>query len=66
MDGYQVAREIRARDQSKQRAIIALTGFGHEEAKRRISISGFDLHLVKPVDLGELESEIDRLSQRMP
>jgi len=54
MDGYEVARRIRARHGDGSPVLIALTGYGQEEARRRSSEAGFDLHLVKPVNPDEL------------
>jgi signal transduction histidine kinase/ActR/RegA family two-component response regulator len=60
IDGYAVAREIRA--QAKRRiALIALTGYGQPEDQRRARDSGFDLHLVKPVTVERLDHAIASL-----
>lgn len=56
MDGYEVARRVRQRSGKKQRHLVALTGFGQEEDRRRAMAAGFDRHLVKPVDLATLQS----------
>jgi CheY-like chemotaxis protein len=53
MDGYEVARRIRAR-RGKGVRLIALTGWGQEEDIRRAERAGFDHHLVKPPDLEKL------------
>ncbi|MGQ0834156.1 MAG: hybrid sensor histidine kinase/response regulator [Gammaproteobacteria bacterium] len=50
LDGYQTAREIRARPWGKSVTLLALTGWGQEEDKRRALEAGFDYHLTKPVD----------------
>jgi signal transduction histidine kinase/integral membrane sensor domain MASE1/CheY-like chemotaxis protein len=54
MDGYEVARRLRALE-AGPRVLIALTGFGQEEDQRRSREAGFSHHLVKPVDPRELE-----------
>ena len=62
MDGYEVARRIRAR-RGKGVRLIALTGWGQEEDVRRAERAGFDHHLVKPPDLeklGKLLSQVHR------
>jgi signal transduction histidine kinase/ActR/RegA family two-component response regulator len=60
IDGYAVAREIRA--QAKRRiALIALTGYGQPEDQRRARDAGFDLHLVKPVTVERLDHAIASL-----
>lgn len=53
MDGYEVARRIRAR-RGKAVRLIALTGWGQEDDVRRAERAGFDHHLVKPPDLQKL------------
>ncbi|MCE3272868.1 MAG: putative histidine kinase, hybrid [Ramlibacter sp.] len=55
MDGYEVARALRAHPRLAQVQLIALTGWGSEQDRRRALDAGFDRHLTKPVDLGKLE-----------
>jgi PAS domain S-box-containing protein len=55
LNGYEVCRHIRAQSWGKTTAIIALTGWGQEEDRRRSREAGFDHHLVKPVELAVLE-----------
>jgi two-component system CheB/CheR fusion protein len=50
VDGYDVARRIRATEHGKSAYLIALTGYGQAEDRRRAAEAGFDAHLVKPVD----------------
>jgi signal transduction histidine kinase/ActR/RegA family two-component response regulator len=54
MDGYEVARGLRAQFASEL-TIIALTGWGTEQDRQRSREAGFDHHLTKPVDLAALE-----------
>jgi CheY-like chemotaxis protein len=54
MDGYEVARQIRALHQQPMR-LIALTGWGHDEARQKALEAGFDRHLTKPADPDALE-----------
>jgi len=54
MSGFDVAREIRASDEAHAMTLIAVTGYGHPDAVRDAHAAGFDLHLVKPVDLNKL------------
>ena len=49
IDGYEVARRVRALD-GRRPVLIALTGYGQPEDRRRASEAGFDGLLVKPVD----------------
>jgi len=50
MNGYEVCRRIRAGQDGNGMALVALTGWGQEEDRRRSELAGFDAHLVKPVD----------------
>lgn len=50
MDGYQVASHLRATFGDSDMLLIALTGYGSEEAQKKSREMGFDYHLVKPVD----------------
>jgi len=56
MNGYEAAREIRRQAGGRGLRVIALTGWGQHEDKRRAHEAGFDLHLTKPVELAELEN----------
>ena len=49
MDGYALGQELRARSPGDPPVLIALTGYGQSEDKRRSEEAGFSLHLVKPV-----------------
>jgi len=50
MDGFEVARRMRALNEGKSVTLIALTGYGQDEHRRRSREVGFDHHLVKPVE----------------
>jgi PAS domain S-box-containing protein len=50
MDGYEVARRLRALPELSGAVLVALTGYGQDEDRRRSAAAGFDHHLVKPVD----------------
>jgi signal transduction histidine kinase/ActR/RegA family two-component response regulator len=54
MNGYEVAQRMRSEPELAKARLIALTGFGHDEARRRVREAGIDDHLVKPVDLDHL------------
>jgi signal transduction histidine kinase/ActR/RegA family two-component response regulator len=54
MDGYEVARRIRASPDHGDLLLIALTGWGQEHDQRRSRAAGFDHHLVKPPDINKL------------
>src|SRR5262249_52925278 len=50
MDGHEVARRLRRREGAEGVLIVALTGYGGDEDRRRSREAGIDRHLVKPVD----------------
>jgi len=54
MDGYEVARHLRAQPKMEGALIVALTGYGKEEDVQRSRDAGFDHHIVKPADLALL------------
>ena len=56
MDGYEVARRIRSQRTGYRPMLVAMTGFGQAEDKEAALAAGFDKHLLKPVDLQELEN----------
>jgi signal transduction histidine kinase/ActR/RegA family two-component response regulator len=57
LNGYEVARRIRAQgNHPKRPLLVALTGWGQEEDRRRSKEAGFDAHLVKPVDEAALSA----------
>ena len=51
MDGYEVARRLRALPNQSQTLLIALTGWGQDQDVRQSQAAGFDHHLVKPPDI---------------
>jgi CheY-like chemotaxis protein len=56
IDGYEAARRIRAQEGERRRTVlIALTGWGQENDRRRAYAAGFDQHWVKPVGMEELK-----------
>ena len=54
IDGYEVARRVRANKSLRQPRLIALTGWGQEDDRRQTRDAGFDAHLVKPVSSEEI------------
>ncbi len=64
LDGYEVARRIRAEPWGKGPVLIALTGWGQDEDRRRSREVGFDSHLVKPLDPETLSALLARLPIR--
>ncbi len=60
IDGYEVARRLRDNESTQHIKLIALTGYGLADDQRRVLEAGFDLHLVKPVDINNLLDAIGR------
>jgi two-component system CheB/CheR fusion protein len=58
MDGYQVARKVRANGDRSRIALIALTGYGREADRQDAIDAGFDAHLVKPLNPDDLYRQI--------
>jgi CheY-like chemotaxis protein len=56
MNGYEVAQRIRAHGWGANMLLIALTGWGQEDDKRKALEAGFDHHLIKPIDPDALEA----------
>jgi PAS domain S-box-containing protein len=54
MDGYAVAQAVRQNHELERTRLIALTGYGQPDDRKKSSASGFDEHLVKPVDIEKL------------
>jgi CheY-like chemotaxis protein len=54
MDGYAVARLMRSDPALASMALVALTGYGQEKDQHQAALAGFDAHLTKPTDPGEL------------
>jgi CheY-like chemotaxis protein len=62
MDGYEVARRLRSDAGLAGAKLIALSGYGTEADQQRSRAAGFNRHLVKPVDPGELPAIIAQVS----
>jgi PAS domain S-box-containing protein len=56
MSGIEVARRVRGDPQFASTRLVALTGWGQREDRRRTTEAGFDHHLVKPADMDALQS----------
>ena len=61
LNGYEVCRRIRAEPWGSEVLLIAQTGWGQEEDRRRTREAGFDAHLVKPIEPSALARLIQRL-----
>ena len=55
LNGYEVARQLRAQPWAGDTVIIATTGWGQEDDRRKALEAGFDSHLVKPVNFKVIE-----------
>ena len=62
--GYDLAKQIRSQPEFDSMAILAISGYGDREHRARSIESGCDRHLVKPVDLAELEAAIAQEIQK--
>ncbi|HEY2107610.1 MAG TPA: response regulator, partial [Candidatus Binataceae bacterium] len=62
MDGYEVARRLRALPSGDGLAIIAVSGYGQEDDRRRSMEAGFDRHMTKPLDTSRLIEFLTSLS----
>jgi PAS domain S-box-containing protein len=60
MNGYDVAREIRNQPNGSDIVLVALTGWGQDEDRKKSMEAGFNAHLVKPVDFDALEGVLAR------
>jgi ADP-ribose diphosphatase len=54
LDGYEVARRIRTEAWGTRVVLVAVTGYGREEDRRKAEAAGFDMHFVKPADPGAI------------
>jgi signal transduction histidine kinase/ActR/RegA family two-component response regulator len=64
IDGYEVARRLRTQPDGGDPLLIALTGYGQEEDRRRATEAGFDAHLTKPVTPERLREAILDVTMR--
>lgn len=65
LNGYEACRRIRLQPWSNAMEIIALTGWGQEEDRRRSKEAGFDHHLVKPAHIGIVNKILATLSSKL-
>ncbi len=62
--GYDLARRLRAHPVTRNAVMVAVSGWGQEEDKRRSREAGFDHHLIKPVDFSQIEAVLATFSPR--
>jgi CheY-like chemotaxis protein len=63
LNGFEIARSIRRQPWGKTVALIAVTGWGQEQDRRRTAEAGFDAHLIKPVSKADLLSALRACAQ---
>jgi PAS domain S-box-containing protein len=61
MSGYEVCRKLREMPETKDVVVVAQSGWGDDEDRRRSLETGFDYHLVKPIDSGSLRGLLNSL-----
>ncbi len=66
LDGYEVARRVRAHPELAGVLLVALTGYGQQEDRRRAFEAGFNFHLTKPTNIAALEELLHRLPAGRP
>jgi signal transduction histidine kinase/ActR/RegA family two-component response regulator len=62
LDGFQVAHHLRANTSLSNTILVAMTGYGQDEIRRRTLEAGFNGYLVKPVDLAELQTLLQKVT----
>ncbi|WP_198116317.1 PAS domain-containing hybrid sensor histidine kinase/response regulator [Massilia rhizosphaerae] len=58
MDGYELARHLRAQPETSRALLVAITGYGQDSDRLLATEAGFDRHLVKPIDLDTLQAAL--------
>jgi signal transduction histidine kinase len=65
MNGYEVARALRAQDRFADTLLVAVTGYGRASDVKQTESAGFDHHLVKPIDYDKLQALLAARSSRL-
>ncbi len=66
LNGYELAARVRAAPWGRAVVLVAVTGWGQDEARSRSSAAGFDFHLTKPVEVAELERVLAAVATLSP
>ncbi len=66
MDGFEVARRLRANPALQETLLVAVTGYGQDEDRRQSQQAGFSAHLVKPLELSALQEVLASFLHREP
>jgi CheY-like chemotaxis protein len=61
MDGYEACRRLREQPWGAEAVVVAVTGWGRDDDRRRTQLAGFDQHLVKPVAPDAIVSILSKL-----
>lgn len=64
MNGYEVAKRLRGLTEIQRISLVAISGYGQDDDRRRSREAGFDDHLVKPVPFDVLEQRLAKLQQQ--
>ena len=62
IDGFEACRQIRLCEWGQRATVVALTGWGQDEDRRRTAAAGFDMHLVKPIDPTALDNVLGSMN----
>ena len=62
MDGYELARRLRANPATQQAVLIAMTGYGQASQRAIGKAAGFDHYFVKPIDMPQLTEILEKLN----
>jgi len=62
MDGYEVAKRFADHPELARTQLLAVTGYGQDQDRRRSADAGFVAHLVKPVDMDQLRTALDTIA----
>lgn len=65
-NGFKVAKRIRQQSSLKNMLLVVMTGYGQETDRQRSQEAGFDHHLAKPADFGELQKILAIAPQKAP
>jgi CheY-like chemotaxis protein len=63
LNGYETAQRIRREHWGKNMLLVAISGWGQDEDKRRALEAGFDRHMTKPVEFAKLQALFASLSE---
>ncbi len=66
MDGFEVARRLRAHPNGQTMVLVAVSGYGRDEDKRRAAAAGFDHHFTKPVDFDDVRRILQGIAGDAP